>query len=263
MKVDWVVFRRISILAVIREMRTFQTLVLIFVCIIHSYSQEAEVVKCANCEYLYTSDYEFDFESIDSVAFKSFKENYIQKVVYDATRIIINDSLFTIKTQKGNRTFNMDYGGNSGRRGFTWTEYKGFIPSLKCYVLNEWSISEFTFGTSFLIDSLTQSEFRFQSLYDGPNEPPVISPQNAYLISYANSIFDSEGACRISLVKINSIENELDFSGYLYFESNDWTIDEIVWITEHSFALKVNSKEFNEENQKWEEHFEYLQTSFE
>lgn len=49
MKEDWVVFRRISILAVIREMRTFQTLVLIFVCIIHSYSQEAEVVKCANC----------------------------------------------------------------------------------------------------------------------------------------------------------------------------------------------------------------------
>lgn len=52
----------------------------------------------------------------------------------------------------------------------------------------------------------------------GPNEPPVISPQKDYLISYANSIFDSEGACRISLVKINAIENELDFSGYLYFE---------------------------------------------
>lgn len=49
------------------------------------------------------------------------------------------------------------------------------------------------------------------------------------------------------------------------FISNEmlWTIEEIVWITEHSFALKVNSKEFNEENQKWEEHFEYLQTSFE
>ena len=72
-------FRRISILAVIREMRTFQTFVLIFVCIIHSYSQEAEVVKCVNCDYLYTSDYEFDFESIDSVAFKSFKENYCFK----------------------------------------------------------------------------------------------------------------------------------------------------------------------------------------
>src|SRR5690606_27416205 len=114
----------------------------------------------------------------------------------------------------------------------------------------------------YLIDSLTNTEFRFQSLYDGSNEIPVISPNNTYLISYANDMYEPEGACRLSLIKITKLENRLDFNGYIYFESNNWSIEELIWITENAFALKVKSRKFDRENYRWESKYEYLKTSF-
>src|SRR5690606_36553698 len=196
----------------------------------NSYSQESEKVKCTNCDYSYSYEYEFDFESIDSIQFKILKNKYQNKVENDSTRIVLKDTLFTIKTAEGSRVFNIDYGQKSGAKGFSWTEYKGYIPDLKSYVLEGWAVSEFTFGESYLIDSLTNTEFRFQSLYDGSNEIPVISPKNSYLISYANDMYEPEGACRLSLIKITKLENRLDFNGYIYFESNNWSIEELIWI---------------------------------
>ena len=243
-------------------MKYIQTLIIILISISISYAQGSEKTKCTNCDYSYSYDYEFDFSKIDSTEYKNLKNNYINKIQNDSTRIILKDTLFTIKTEKGNRTFNIDHNGNSQKRGFSWTEYKGYVPDLKSYVLNGWSVSEFTFGESYIIDSVTNKEFRFQSLFDGPNEIPVISPKNSYLISFANSIYEPEGACRLSLIKISQVKNQLDFNGYIYFETNNWSIDEIVWINENSFALKVNSKKFNGANRKWVDNFDYLKTSF-
>ena len=244
-------------------MRNIKTLIIIFTFISSFYSQETEKIKCTNCDYSYSNDYDFNFEKIDSTEFKNIKNNYQNKVEKDSTKIVLKDTLFTIKTVEGNRSFNIDYGEKSGQRGFSWTEYKGYIPELKSYVLNGWSVSEFTFGESFLIDSLTNKEFRFQSLYDGPNEIPVISPKNSYLISYSNAMYKPEGACRLSLIKIDQTKNKLNFTGYIYFESNNWSISKIVWINEKSFALKVKSRKFDRENNKWQEHYNYLKTSFE
>lgn len=244
-------------------MKYIQTFIISLVFISNSYPQESGKVKCTNCDYSYSYDYEFNFEEIDSTIFKSLKKNYLNKFVKDSSRIFLKDTLFSIKTAKGIRTFNFDYGDKSSQRGFSWTEYKGYIPDLKSYVLNDWSVSEFTFGESYLIDSLTNKKFIFQSLFDGPNEIPVVSPKNSYLISYSNAMYDTEGACRLSLIKINQITDGLDFSGYIYFESNNWSISEIVWITEYSFALKVKSRKFDRENYKWVENYVYLKTSFE
>ena len=242
-------------------MKHIQILIIALLFTSNSFSQESENVKCTNCDYSYSYDYEFNFEDIDSTEFRNLKKNYINKIANDSTRIILKDTLFSIETANGKRTFNTDYGGNSGNRGFSWTEYRGYIPELKSYVLEGWSVSEFTFGESYLIDSLTNTEFRFQSLFDGANELPVISPKNSYLISYANSIYEPEGACRLSLIKIDQTKNELKLNGYIYFESNKWSISEIVWIDEKSFALKVNSQNYN--GKKWVNNFNYLKTSFE
>ena len=244
-------------------MKHIQTFIVVLAFISNSYSQESEKVKCTNCDYSYSYDYDFNFEDIGSAEFNNLKNNYLNKVENDSTRIILIDTLFTIKTAQGNRTFNIDYNQNSGNRGFSWTEYKGYVSDLKSYILDGWAVSEFTFGESYLIDSLTNKEFRFQSLFDGPNEIPVISPKSSFLISYANSVYDPEGACRLSLIKIDQTKNQLDLNGYLYFESNKWSIDEIVWINENSFALKVNSRNYNQEIRKWVDNFEYLKTSFE
>ncbi len=242
-------------------MKLSQTLLLIILYISNSYSQESEKANCANCDYVYSNNYKFNFENIDSTEFRNIKSMYINKVENDSTKIILKNTLFIIKTAKGNRTFNIDYDGKSGNRGFSWTTYKGYIPALNSYLLERWSNSEFTFGESYLIYSVTNTEFKFQSLFDGANELPVISPQNTYLISYANSVYEPEGACRLSLIKIHKSKNRLKFKGYIYFESNQWSIAEIIWINENSFALKVNSQKYNGE--KWEDTFNYLKTSFE
>ena len=242
-------------------MKHILTLIITLLLISNSYSQELENVKCTNCDYSYSYDYEFNFEDIDSTEFRNLKKYHINKIENDSTRITLKDTLFTIETAKGNRTFNIDYGQNSGNRRFSWTEYRGYIPELKSYILEGWAVSEFTFGESYLIDSLTNIEYRFQSLFDGANELPVISPKNSYLISYANSIYEPEGACRLSLIKIDQTKNELELNGYIYFESNKWSISEIVWINEKSFALKVNSKNYNGQN--WIDNISYLKTSFE
>ncbi len=216
---------------------------------------------CINCSTLIKTKLEF-FE-ISKTQFIKYKKNYHNKLTVDSSRIELKDTLFFIKTAKSKLPFNIEYNQSYGnRRGFSWFGYKGYVDELKVYVLeNWWETGEFTLGESFLIDSSSNIKYTLNSLLDGPNNPPVISPNDKFLISFSNDGTSPEGFCRFNVIKITKTNNSLKYEGYINHEADGWYISEIVWINDSSFALKTNSMTYDNSSGSWVDNFAYLKTT--
>lgn len=205
---------------------------------------------------------ELVFIEISKSEFILYKKKFRSKLTVDSSKINFQDTAFTLQTSKWNHTFNKPNYNRNNERGNSWFEYKGYINDLKVYVLeNWWHAGGYTLGESFLVDSVTNIKYTLNSLLDGSNEPPIVSPNNKYLISFANDGTEPKGFCRLDIVKIIKSKDSFRYHEYMGFESDKWSIEELIWVDDNTFLLKTNSLTYNDKNGNWVDNFNYLKTT--
>lgn len=196
-----------------------------------------------------------EFDSITKDDFVNYKKKYHSKIEMDSSKIIWTDTSFIIKSENWSTTFNTKVTDD-----FPWNYYKGFLEPLNFFlVLNIDGRNEL--GILLLIDKVTGKQYYLSSGYDYPCESVFISPKNNYLFSYANNGAENN-QCSFSILKIDKTKKHFKIKGFNGSEINTWTINDIVWINENSFALSVKEKIDLTDNENGSGIDHYLKGSF-
>jgi hypothetical protein len=175
------------------------------------------------------------FDTITKDDFITHKKNYHSKIDMDSSKVIWTDTSFKIKTKNWENTFNTTISDD-----LPWNYYKGFIEPLNFFlILNVDGKNEL--GILLLIDKVTGKQYFLSSGYDQPCESVFLSPKNNYLFSYANKQTENN-QCAFSILKIDETKKHFKFKGFTGLEINTWTINDMAWINENSFALSVKAK---------------------
>ncbi|BAV06619.1 hypothetical protein FLA_2638 [Filimonas lacunae] len=114
--------------------------------------------------------------------------------------------------------------------------YKGYIPSLKTYVVDDVSAAN-EVSSLLLIDSASGYTYNLESTFDNSCDVPLPSPDQRLLLIYATDLYLKSGAY-ISVWKINDHGRNM----YTHFKTRKLTdnlIENIAWIDNHSFAVKL------------------------
>lgn len=175
------------------------------------------------------------FDTITMNDFAIYRKKYHSKIDTDSSKLVWTDTSFTIKTENWKTAFNTNV-----TYYFPYNYYLGFLEPLNLFIVSNID-GHNELGTLLLIDKKTGKEFYFSSGYDYPCEAIFISPKNNYLLSYANN-WSEHNQCMISILKIVRTKNHYQLKGFSVFNSDQWTINEIAWINDNSFALSVKEK---------------------
>ncbi|MDB5118850.1 MAG: hypothetical protein JWN56_68 [Sphingobacteriales bacterium] len=188
----------------------------------------------------------FTFNTITKSEF--FSDEKIPTLITDRTKTKSTDSSFTVATAKAKLKFNKEYNKNYSKRdGLSWTDYHGFFDELKLYVLSSNYITEgLEFSSMFFIDSTTNVRYELTSQFDEGYQVPLLSPNNKFMVLYANVIATRESENSfIGVLKISDTDNVRHYKEFAGFTSTKWNIESVIWINETSFALKINRPKYS------------------
>lgn len=167
-----------------------------------------------------------DFSEIDSLEYMEFKMKYPNEVLFDSTKKTIVDSSFVLLINGKEQTFINEY----DNRYY----YRGFLPSLQSYVLTHcgmlWCLTS-------LIDQTSGKQLDLESTFDNEAEIPLISKNGNMMLVFASNVFSP--ASYISLYQKVDKEDNLGFSMALDLSVDLWDIQEAIWVSDNSFALKI------------------------
>jgi hypothetical protein len=193
-------------------------------------------------------------DTITEKEFVKYKNRYQSKINYDSSLVVWTDTSFTIKCDSSVHTFNTRVTDD-----FPYCYYKGLLQPLNLYIV--WSIDgRNEIGSLLLIDKKTGKVFVFDSGFDEPLTTLFISPGNKYLMSFANTWYESDH-CYIPILKINPAKNKFTLNYFYSFCIDKVNIDDMIWVSDNSFALLVTEKE-NQKNADSIKHKNYLKASF-
>jgi len=199
------------------------------------------------------------FENINLSEFLNYKKNYRSKLNTDTSKVVSSDTAFTIRTSKSKFSFPKPPPTSSVKTKNYYVYYKGFNDHLKIYVLESYSVgSEFTFGFSFFIDSISNVKYELIEHSDYSFQPPVFSPDNRFMITYVYDLL-SPNECFLGVIKITADKDSFSYKEFA--SATTELIEELVWINNSSFAMKVNHQTYNEKNKNWDDNFAYLKTT--
>lgn len=205
----------------------------------------------------YDSLPKLSFEKIDETTYLHYKSQ--QKSPLVVPKLRESDSFFYITTKFKKWAFKKATLHSGDIDGENWDTFIGYYPALKMYAITHNSVSEHLgFGNLSLIDSLTSVQYNLISIGDGAVVAAIPSPNNQFLVYYDNAIYEDNNSF-ICLLKINSGQNTQNFlKEHASYRSNDWAIEDLVWMNDTSFVLKVY-EERSENNVKIK-HFSYFQS---
>jgi len=221
--------------------------------------QEAETTIKLGWQDTYDSFPKLTFENIKLAEYLNYRQNYSPQLNMDSSKVVASDTAFTIRTAKALLSFPRPSPINSVRTNSDYVYYKGFNDHLKIYFLEHYFVgAEFTFGYSFFIDSVSVVKYDLIEHADFTFQPPVFSPDNRFMITYVYDYF-SPNECFLGVIKITSEGNSFSYKEFA--SASTVLIEELVWINNSSFAIKVKAQTYNEKNKNLDDNFTYLKAS--
>ena len=206
---------------------------------------------------IYDSLPKLSFEAISEATFLQYKKR--EKKTLITSKPIEKDSFFYFNTQSKKWRFKDKVRDWQQLNDETWYDYVGYDSALKMYVITENSASEnLGFGALMLIDNLTNSHYELASVGDGAVNTPIPSPHTRFLVYYYNYQYELKNGF-IGLLKMNNRQNPRTFlMEHASYNSEDWGIEDLVWIDDNSFAVKGYEEIY--ENDKLVKHFSYYKS---
>jgi hypothetical protein len=173
----------------------------------------------------------FKVDTITQKDFDRFKKQYKTHIDTSESKIIRTDTSFIITTEKSKLTFVA----NKNDYGF-FEYYQGLLVPLNLYLVH--SIDGHNeIGWLQLIDKKTGKSYQYESDYDYPIETVFLSPKKSYLLGLSNDMYTGESM--LSLLQINSKGSSYYLSGCCKAYLTQTVVEELVWINEKTFAIKV------------------------
>ena len=160
------------------------------------------------------------FDTISENQFNSFKDLYSPTI--DTSTIAVGECPFQLEAADKVFIFKCPVGNFHG--------YQGYYPTLDSYLIIASSNED---GTAFLIERSTAKGV------DIGGSHLAISPNNNQMIIYESGVYTDES--HMSLVDISELKqlSDLNSKTSKTFYSDNWGIDQLVWIDNHHIALKI------------------------
>jgi len=178
------------------------------------------------------SSLNLEFDKISEQEFLEFKNNYDNKIVLDASKV--ERPGFPFSLEIGNKIEEFpcpkDYIG--------CYYYGGYLTPLEIYLIQ---VGHRGYTESFAIHRKNGEQFPFYSPFDAAASSVLISKEEDQLMTFAVTAFD-----RVSFIGHYKIEQEGEdvyFSELKEFQTDEWKINELVWMDKNTFALKVYDQE--------------------
>lgn len=174
----------------------------------------------------------FNIDTITESDFLKYKGKYKSKLNKDSALVEWTDTSFIITTEHSKKAFNTLI---TDDHPFNY--YLGFLKPLNLFVT--WHIDGHNeIGSMMLLDKVSGKSFELSSPFDNPNETVLLSPKENYLISFANTWYETDH-CFISVIQINKSKKHFKplFKYGLYIDKVN--IEDLIWINENSFAIAV------------------------
>lgn len=174
------------------------------------------------------------FDTISNKQFVGYSKRYRSKLNL-TKNISVKDSSFILQMDQKEVVFNTVVTDD-----FPWNEYVGLLEPLNLYVVLNVDGRNET-GSLNLIDKRTGKTYYFTSPFDYPCETVRLSPKNQYLLSFANNWYENNQSF-ISILKIDRSGKQYKLKAFVSLDITQWTVNDIVWIDDHRFALSVKEK---------------------
>ena len=178
----------------------------------------------------------------ETISEKEFNANYKTPIQTDSTIQKESSNPYLIKTK--NAYYELD-------STHTYTNsynYFGFIPDLGCHLVGFCG-----YGTcdDYLLDHETDVKMSFSAAFDAGILAFLLSPSNDFLLigsSYDGPDYDNyyDFRAEILLYKIEKGKGLRGIKPYRFFNTEDWSIEDVLWIDDGSIALKVYEGESRE-----------------
>lgn len=156
----------------------------------------------------------------------------------------IKDTTMFLPTATGNPSFEIYRQTDQGWRG---NQFVGYYGSTKFYALENWVSSNegLSFGTMFLLDSITGHSYSFSSIGDGPVEAPIFSPQSSFLAYFYNMEYE-QNECFVGIVHLdrhnrNQGDNFMQEIGS--FSTDKFAVEGLKWKYDSTLILEVFERE--------------------
>jgi hypothetical protein len=141
-----------------------------------------------------------------------------------------------------------DYGAQKGHAG---AELLGYYTALNMYTISESSTAEgLGFSELALLDKKTDYFYHLISIGDGRVQLPIPSKNNRYMVYFYNAAYQpkSSDICVLKIGDKASPKNYL--TEYASYHSDEFAIEDIIWIDDNSFVVKGYEQMQNEGSKK-------------
>lgn len=191
-----------------------------------------------------------DFKTISEAQFLAAKNNYNNKINFDAPKIKETEFSFSVFTKVGEFLYQHkeEYDGGD----YLFCSYGGYLEPLNLYLIYKGNrIYEYVVG----IDRLTGEKINLFEFSKHRHGGTCISKENNQLLFFSS--FDEVGLeSDISIYDLEKKERK-------DFFTEGWCIKELVWMDAHNLALKIStiSEEEKEQVELLENSFQYLKAT--
>jgi len=192
---------------------------------------------------------------IDSLTFYNYKNSYSSKISRDTSIKFKPGGYFTIKTKTSNLKFVC--GENYRRPCYT---YNGSLKPINVHIIGQYGESVYY---QYLLDENDFTVLGLDNYYDGGTGPPLLSPKNTKMLSFASCDLDQfefyDCRSRIALYDLTGITNLKELKKIKYYCSTKWEINDFAWVDENSFVLEIGDEiRINRNNRRFVKNKRYL-----
>ncbi|WP_316802772.1 hypothetical protein [Pedobacter nototheniae] len=200
------------------------------------------------------------FKPISEKDFLVARRKYNNQIDTSSSKITRTSLTFTIKTADSLYTFKCD---TSDYSYFSY--YNGFIKPLNLFLVYN-SDSQNEMGDLIAIDQVSNKVYTISSPFDGGMTKVLTSPGKNYFMAFVNNIYKNKISF-FSVIKIDKQGKNAMYKDFIGYNSKEWQIEEAVWLSENSFALKVYDKKYIDwtnykDGKEILVHIRYLKASF-
>ncbi|NDW09470.1 hypothetical protein [Dysgonomonas sp. 520] len=195
-----------------------------------------------------------NMEDISENEYDKYKKIYRTKFITDSSYIHTNPTKDSIAIKVMGKQVvypTFDIMTNTDKYPKWWVQYKGYIPDLRLYILEDWGSGEMLIGASTWVDSLTNIHYLMDSGTDGPVSPPIVSPDNKFLVFFTTYEY-SDNIPSVFIIKINNENGIYSYANYSSLklnnsadDNNEKSCSEVIWADDKTFLLKIETNDNN------------------
>jgi len=198
------------------------------------------------------------YSEIEVTEYRALASKHRIKSVVDSSIISFQDTTFSLVSGNETRLFNLEnMTAFAKRQRYSWHEYRGYFPKLNLVILEGWSNGEFTLCWGSYLDVATNTQYSLWVNADGCSEPPIVSPNYKFLVTYTSGDSGDDRSF-IGVLQIKEKGNGHTYHNWASATLEEGLVQELIWISDTAFIVRKKDRVFNEKTRNYDTTNHYL-----